>query len=86
MLVQSTFVISRQLGARIRERDVSGSLVISRCGAKAQTRDLQDKYNLLMRGIKFESFAKFIFECKSLSHMWVYSFAINVQILYKKTL
>ena len=25
-----------------------------------------------MRGIKFESFAKFIFECKTLIHMWVY--------------
>ena len=86
MLVQSTPVITRQLGARVREREVSGSLVISRCGAKAQIRDLQDKYSLLMHGIKFESFAKFIFECKSFSHMWVYPYPINVKNLYKKNL
>ena len=40
--VQSTPVISRQLGANIRERELSGSPVISRFRAKAQTRDLHD--------------------------------------------
>ena len=39
-----------------------------------------------MRGIKFESFAKFIFECKILIQIWVYLFAINVKFLYKKAL
>ena len=36
--IQSTPVISRQLGAKIRERELSGSPVISRFRAKAQTR------------------------------------------------
>ena len=35
--VQSTPVISRLLGAKIRERKLSGSPVISRCRAKAPT-------------------------------------------------
>ena len=43
MIVQSTLVISRQLGAKIRERELSGSPVISRFRAKAQTRDFQDQ-------------------------------------------
>ena len=47
MRVQSTPVISRQLGAKICERELSGSPVISRFRisrfrAKAQTRDFQD--------------------------------------------
>ena len=37
--VQSTPLISRHLGAKIRERELSGSPVISRFRAKAQTRD-----------------------------------------------
>ena len=37
--VQSTPVISRLLGAKIRERELSGSPVISRCRAKATTRE-----------------------------------------------
>ena len=36
--IQSTPVISRLLGAKIRERELSGSPVISRCRAKATTR------------------------------------------------
>ena len=36
--VQSTPVISRLLGSKIRERELSGSPVISRCRAKAPTR------------------------------------------------
>ena len=36
-MVQSTPVISRLLGAKIRERELSGSPVISRCRAKATT-------------------------------------------------
>ena len=43
MHIQSTPVISRQLGAKIRERELSGSPVISRFRAKAQTRDFQDQ-------------------------------------------
>ena len=39
VIIQSTPVISRQLGAKIRERELSGSPVISRESAKAQTRD-----------------------------------------------
>ena len=42
MEVQLTPVISCQLGAKIRERELSGSPVISRFRAKAQTRDFQD--------------------------------------------
>ena len=38
-MVQSTPVISRHLGAKIRERELSGSPVISRFRAKALTRD-----------------------------------------------
>ena len=38
--LQSTPVISRQLGAKIRKHELSGSPVISRFRAKAQTRDL----------------------------------------------
>ena len=30
-----------------------------------------------MPGIKFEGFAKFIFECVIFIHMWVYLFALN---------
>ena len=36
--IQSTPVISRLLGSKIRERELSGSPVISRCRAKAPTR------------------------------------------------
>ena len=39
--IQSTPVISRLLGAKIRKRELSGSPVISRFRAKAMTRDLQ---------------------------------------------
>ena len=42
-----------------------------------------NKYSLLMHGIKFESFAKFIFECKTFNYMWVYLFAINVFFEHK---
>ena len=31
-----------------------------------------NNYSLLMRGIKLESLAKLIFECKTLIHIWVY--------------
>ena len=40
--IQSTPVISRQLGAKIHKRELSGSPVISRFRAKTQTRDLRD--------------------------------------------
>ena len=40
-LIQSTPVISRLLGAKICERELSGSSVISRFRVKATTRDLQ---------------------------------------------
>ena len=36
-----------------------------------------------MHDIKFESFAKSIFECKTLIYMWVFLFAINVLFEYK---
>ena len=49
MQVQSTPVISRQLGAKIHERQLSGSPVISHFRAKAQTRDLQDHSSTLWR-------------------------------------
>ena len=49
VLVQSTPFISRELGAKIRERKLSGSLVISRFRAKAQTRDLKDHSPTLWR-------------------------------------
>ena len=39
--LQSTPVISRLLGAKIRERELSGSPVISRCRAKATTREFR---------------------------------------------
>ena len=39
--VQSTPVISRLLGSKIRERKLSGSPVISRCRAKAPTREFR---------------------------------------------
>ena len=45
-----------------------------------------NNYSLLMRGIKLESLAKLIFECKTLIHIWVYMFAIKVLFLYKKAL
>ena len=48
-MIQSTPVISRQLGAKIRERELSGSPVISRFRARAQTRDLQDQIPTLWR-------------------------------------
>ena len=48
-LVQTTPVISRQLGAKIRERELSGSPIISRFRAKAQTRDFQDQSPTLWR-------------------------------------
>ena len=47
--VQSIPVISRQLGAKIGERELSGSPVISRESAKAQTRDFQDQSPTLWR-------------------------------------
>ena len=37
--------------------------------------------SLLMRGIKFTNFAKFIFELKTSIHVWVYLFAIYAQYL-----
>ena len=40
--VQSTPVISRLLGAKIRERKLSGSPIISRFSAKATTRESRD--------------------------------------------
>ena len=39
--IQSTPVISRLLGAKIRERELSGSPVISRCRAMATTREFR---------------------------------------------
>ena len=39
--IQSTPVISRLLGAKIRERELSDSPVISRCRAKATTREFR---------------------------------------------
>ena len=36
-----------------------------------------------MYGIKFESFVKFILECKTFIHTWVYLFATNVLFEYK---
>ena len=42
IFVQSTPVISRELGAKIRVRELSGSPIISSFRAKAQTRDLKD--------------------------------------------
>ena len=39
--LQSTPIISRLLGAKIRERELSGSPVISRCRAKATTREFR---------------------------------------------
>ena len=39
--VQSIPVISRLLGAKISERELSGSPVISRCHAKAPTREFR---------------------------------------------
>ena len=39
--IQSTPVISRLLGAKIRERELSGSPVISRYRAKATTREFR---------------------------------------------
>ena len=48
-LLQSTLVISRQLGAKIRERELSGSPVISCFRAKTQTRDFQDQSPTLWR-------------------------------------
>ena len=39
--VQSTPVISRLLGAKIRERELGGSPVISRCRTKASTREFR---------------------------------------------
>ena len=47
--IQSTPVTSRQLGAKIREHELSGSLVISLFRAKAQTRDFQDQSPTLWR-------------------------------------
>ena len=41
MIVQSTPVISRLLGAKIRGRELSGSPVISHCRAKAPTREFR---------------------------------------------
>ena len=40
-IVQSTPVMSRLLGAKIRERELSGSPVISRRRAKATTREFR---------------------------------------------
>ena len=41
IILQSTPVISRLLGAKIRERELSGSPVISRCREKATTREFR---------------------------------------------
>ena len=53
-LVQSTHVISRLLGAKIRERELSGSPVISRCRAKATTREFRitDPHSLAFTTLK----------------------------------
>ena len=40
-ILQSTPIISRLLGAKIHERELSGSPVISRCRAKATTREFR---------------------------------------------
>ena len=40
-MIQSTPVISRMLGSKIREREISGSPVISRCRAKVPTREFR---------------------------------------------
>ena len=40
-VIQSTPVISRLLGAKISERELSGSPIISRCRAKAPTREFR---------------------------------------------
>ena len=52
--VQSTPVISRLLGAKIRERELSGSPVISRCRAKATTREFRitDPHSLAFTTLK----------------------------------
>ena len=42
------------------------------------------KYNSLMHGIKFESFAKLIFEWKKSIYVWVYLFAVYVLYLFTK--
>ena len=40
----------------------------------------------MMHGIKYESFMKSMFECKTFIYIWVYLFAINVQFEYQKGL
>ena len=54
VLIQSTPVISRLLGAKIRERELSGSPVISRCRAKATTREFRitDPYSQAFTTLK----------------------------------
>ena len=49
LTVQLTPLISRQLGAKICERELSSSPVISRFREKAQIRDLQDHSPTLWR-------------------------------------
>ena len=52
--IQSTPVISRLLGAKIRECELSGSPVISRCRAKATTREFRitDPYSQAFTTLK----------------------------------
>ena len=52
--IQSTPVISRLLGAKIRERELSGSPIISRCRAKATTREFRitDPHSLAFTTLK----------------------------------
>ena len=52
--IQSTPVISRQLGAKIRERELSGSPVISRFRAKAQTRDFHGSESHIVTSAPFK--------------------------------
>ena len=52
--VQSTPVISRELGAKIRERELSGSPVISRFRAKAQTRDFHGSESHIVTSAPFK--------------------------------
>ena len=47
--VDSRYLAPVQLGTKIRERELSGSPVISRFRAKAQTRDFQDQSPILWR-------------------------------------
>ena len=37
-----------------------------------------------MHGFKFESFTKYIFECKKIIYMWAYLFAMNILFEHKR--